>query len=296
MNDTVSDPIESLRLVSDEDFSFVHYAMQKRIPHQGQLQKNEKGEYSNTKLPLSEHSARQLTGLLYCANCGSRMVGTYSSRIYGGERHYRKVYRCYTGTIKSRKDENEMGVYNADRIEKAVLAVVHQYFMEFTDNPEDIWREQSRRMLKNQFSDNIRDLEAKLTKLRKQETNLRQEVVRAISGESDFDTGMLRSLLDENAAAIAETEAKLSDVKEQQGNEEEKLSVMTKHCRNICIWAEEFDKADVETQKMILARIIEKITVDKHYNIHIKFFITREEFLGMQDSITVSEASAFMTA
>ena len=35
----------------------------------------------------------------------------------------------------------------------------------------------------------------------------------------------------------------------------------------------------VETKKMILARIIEKITIEKGYKIHISFYLTREELM-----------------
>ncbi|MFR8976369.1 MAG: hypothetical protein ACLVJB_00420, partial [Christensenellales bacterium] len=45
-------------------------------------------------------------------------------------------------------------------------------------------------------------------------------------------------------------------------------------------WAGEFDSANNDTKKMILARMIERITVDRHYNIVIRFFISPESFEG----------------
>ena len=56
-----------------------------------------------------------------------------------------------------------------------------------------------------------------------------------------------------------------------------------------------FDQANDDEKKMILARIIEKITVDKNYNISIYFFLTLEEFRKeMEDNaekIEILEAS-----
>jgi hypothetical protein len=57
-----------------------------------------------------------------------------------------------------------------------------------------------------------------------------------------------------------------------------------------CIFATH--RATPEQQKMILAKLIEKITVDRDYNIHIYFFVTQDEFRRSVSSehTTVSEA------
>ena len=91
---------------------------------------------------------------------------------------------------------------------------------------------------------------------------------------------------------------KLEDLRKERSNEAERLLTLSNYCESIRIWADDFDKADIETKKMILAHLIERITVDKYYNLHIKFFITREEFHWGRNgcSITVSEADSFMTA
>ena len=63
----------------------------------------------------------------------------------------------------------------------------------------------------------------------------------------------------------------------------------------IAAWSEEFDTADVETKKMILARIIEKITIEKGYKIHISFYLTREEIMKEFHSgeVEISEADTW---
>ena len=43
-------------------------------------------------------------------------------------------------------------------------------------------------------------------------------------------------------------------------------------------WAAEFDAADNDTKKMILARLIEKITVDKDYHLNITFYVAADSF------------------
>ena len=65
------------------------------------------------------------------------------------------------------------------------------------------------------------------------------------------------------------------------------MMTLSNYCESIRIWADDFDKADTETKKMILAHLIEKITVDKDYNLHIKFFI-----MGIPEKLTARSAPA----
>ncbi len=60
--------------------------------------------------------------------------------------------------------------------------------------------------------------------------------------------------------------------------ENERLQYLCEQYKSITDWAKEFDHADNDTKKMILARIIERIDVDRDYHLTIKFFVTIEEF------------------
>ena len=65
--------------------------------------------------------------------------------------------------------------------------------------------------LRNKHDDRIRELQAKVEKLQKQQTKLRQEVVNSLSGDSSFDTPLLKSLLDENVVSLKEAETQLAE-------------------------------------------------------------------------------------
>ena len=73
-----------------------------------------------------------------------------------------------------------------------------------------------------------------------------------------------------------------------------KKNVFNIFLSSITDWAEEFDAADNDNKKMILARIIEKITVDRNYHLNITFFVTEESFqekVGIEQSaVMISEA------
>ena len=295
MNDVNSDPIESLRLITDEDFAFIHHSMQERIPRKERIPKKDNGDYGESKWTASEHSAKLLSGLLYCGACGGKMVGTYNKKKLKDKSLYWPVYRCYKGSVKSRRSENEQYSYTADRIETAVLEVVKHYFSSFTKDAEDAWKEQVRRQIRNKHGERIRELQVKLEKLQRQQASLRQEVVNSLSGDSTFDTQLLKSLLDENAAAIRETESQLLECQQEKDTEESKIRNMYEHFSRITAWKEEFETADEETRKMILARIIQRITIEKGYKIHISFYLTKEDLIKelQTDRTEISEATSW---
>ncbi len=97
-----------------------------------------------------------------------------------------------------------------------MLEVVNLYFASFTQDAEAAWKKQVRRQIRNKHGDRLRELQAKLEKLQRQQTSLRQEVVSSLSGDSTFDTQLLKSLLDENAAAIKETESQMLECQQDQ--------------------------------------------------------------------------------
>ena len=108
----------------------------------------------------------------------------------------------------------------------------------------------------------------------------------------------MKSLLQENSAALAEVESQLTTCKQEKEIEQSKLQSMYEQFSNISAWAEEFDQVDVEQKKMILAKIIQKITVEKDYKIHIQFFFTQERMMEAfkAANIKISEARTWYIA
>ena len=121
-----------------------------------------------------------------------------------------------------------------------------------------------------------------MLRLQNQMKALKSEVLKAITGESTFDTDLLKEMLEENKRSQAETEQIIMACQDEVKREEDRIAQMATQYESIRDWAEQFDRAEPDTQKMILARLIEKITVDRDYNIEIHFFVTLEDFLGRE--------------
>ena len=104
--------------------------------------------------------------------------------------------------------------------------------------------------------------------------------MKSITGESTFDTDLLKEMMEENKQAQVATEQEILDCQNEVEDEEIRIAASATSYKNIQDWAEKFEGAPLDIKKMILARMIEKITVDRDYNIEIHFFVTVEDFDG----------------
>jgi hypothetical protein len=285
MNDTMSESIETLRLISDSDFHFAQLAMKRRIQHHYAEQR----QSENALLPIeaksktSVYGATLLSGIAYCAHCGHKLVGTYCTKQRAEAAYHRPIYRCYNGSVKAKNCAGQT-VYSAKKIEAAVLQILHQFFSDIQQSVDMVWRERVRQQIRKRQNAQSRIAQTELEKLQKQQITLRQEVMKSLQGESAFETDLLRSMLDENKSALAQAESKLIACQQEKDTEDARLQYLSEQYRSITDWAKEFDHADNDTRKMILARLIERIEVGRDYNLTIKFFVTVDEF-NLTDSL-----------
>ena len=137
-------------------------------------------------------------------------------------------------------------VYSAAKIEEAVLIQVNDYFATIRRDVDSAWKENARKRLQDSAKARQKVAEARLVKLQAHQGALKAEIMKSITGENTFDTDLLKEMMEENKQAQAA----------------------------------KFEGAPLDIKKMILARMIERITVDRDYNIEIHFFVTVEDFDG----------------
>ncbi len=176
-------------------------------------------------------------------------------------------------------------VYSAAKIEGAVLLVIRDYFATINQAVDDEWKAQAKKRLRDSAKTRQQAAEAKLAKLQTQQNALKEEIMKSITGESTFETELLKEMMDENKQAQAYAEKEIIECRDDLEKEESRVAMLVARYKNIKSWATELDKAPLDTQKMILSRLIEKITVDKNYNIEIHFYVTMEDFDGVPQHV-----------
>ena len=68
-------------------------------------------------------------------------------------------------------------------------------------------------------------------------------------------------MLSKNKAELADAEARLASLEAEKDAEAARIRTLSSQIQQIHDWAGEFDSANNDTKKMILARMIERITV-----------------------------------
>jgi len=106
------------------------------------------------------------------------------------------------------------------------------------------------------------------------------EAVKALTGESQLDLSVInsmllrhRALLDEEAKAVEEARANLEA-------EEKNRKVTEDQVGQLLTWAERYDQATYEAKHLIIAALVDRVEVNKDYQITIHFKVSAEQFLG----------------
>lgn len=273
---SVRSPVqEHLRIIDDELFAFAQDAMKRRVTrHCTAVPENEEP----TK--MDRYGATLLSGLLYCAHCGHRLVGSYTNQNNKvGPPRYRQIYRCYYGATKARKCDGQ-ATYSARRIEQAVLSLVERYIQRIQDAIQQALEQSRAATVKAEIQALRSENQNEIRALQLKRNRLKEEIVNSVMGTSEYDPGTLKEALQSIETQIAalseeiETAIHRSDLTAQQETAIRQITPLVQS------WEKVFRICTNDEKKMILARLIDRITVDKTYQITIFFRISLAEFTG----------------
>ena len=130
--DERSEPFENLRIIDDAQFERCNEIVKGRSPKYYQQE---------TIVPIRTDSRSLLTGILFCADCGSRMC--YSHNVIkrtladGTPRVYeRNLYRCYR-KVSSKKACSGQSAYDMEPINAAVEKEVKKFLKRLASKPRE---------------------------------------------------------------------------------------------------------------------------------------------------------------
>ena len=269
-----SDRIESLRLVSDEDFNFTQEILRQRT----------KSNDEKRTIAMSNKGKALLSGNIFCAHCGCRLATSRYKESYikrdgtsSGIEYPR--YVCYHRS-RGLNDCDGASTYNAEKVDNAVMSIMRNIFSNISGCPEE---EKIQEAYRNAMSTNHamqKKLEFELQKNRKQLEVLRGEISKSLTGESIYSSEDLSIALDKLKSRIAEDEETLEKLKTE--DDQKKLladSIMPAY-RQFRSWAEEFEDASLETKKMIACQLFSRVEVGKGYKIKVTMNMTYRQFVS----------------
>lgn len=274
LGDTLSEPIDALRIIDDYYFYKAVELMRARGAENAQ----------NRRGPLRTDSGGLLTGIIYCAECGERLCINHCRKVQktnDGNREYRwNVYRCYR-KVNSRRTCTGQSTYNAEKVEEAVLNVVRDFFSRVRRIPQEAQLKAAMKREENTQAKALKDAEAAIEKVAKAVSALEDEAVKALTGESRLDLDIINQLMPKQQAALKQAQEEYQRILLANQAEEETLALKRLQIRKTLEWAEMFDSAPLETKQMILAELIERVDVARGYEIRIKIKLTARQFLDM---------------
>ena len=248
---TVSPIIEYLRFLPEQDF----YAAQEI------MKKNRKTIVG--KRPTIRGS-KLLTGLLYC-ECGKKFTSQTHTMVKQRENgttwnYERTTYRC--GAYRTPKE----GICNRLPIkaEKLETAVIHDAtnFLQ-SDDIEKLLRSYDDVMREKEYENNeqLSRLTREKNQKEKELQKLKDEVYKAIIGESQFSQSLLSELIQTKEQELAEFRKRYEDAQCRAEEIATILSAQRAVSSELEDWAVRFDMQDTMEKKTMLINLIDKIVV-----------------------------------
>ena len=213
------------------------------------------------------------------AHCGHRLVGTYINQSRKGEEpRYRQIYRCYNGSVTAKGCEGQ-STYSAHKIEQAVLAVIDQYIARIRPTIDKVYRKTLAEHRRIEQRQQRAEQHAQFKDLEQKKAGMKEEIVNAVMGTSSFDPQTLKETLQSIEAQIERTKHELDSDAALHLSLQQLETI--NHLKPILIkWDTAFTQCTTDEKKMLMARLINKITVDKNYRITIDFRVSFDEFYG----------------
>lgn len=264
--------IDELVIISEE----VWYKTKKIKDSRNRYVKNDNDIIINK--PFQTKSNLLFIGLLRCGECGySFMTSESKKKKRNGEEVKYMYYRCSSARFTNSCNLNKKSI-SKEKLEKPILDTI----FDFLNNIEkmDLSEEIRNSMQSNQQKEKneLRKCEEEIVEIENNINTLKEEVVKSLSGKSNFSSELLNELLDEKKQELEQVLARKNNLETILIRKDIEQKDILKVKNMIPNWKEEFENADVEMKKMLLTEFIKEIRV---YNdkIEIDFLFEINDYI-----------------
>lgn len=247
-----------------------------------------KGRITTSRKPrMGITSARVLlSGLVYCGHCQSKMVVYANYRHRNNKNGTRKDYIKDTYMCTSRNTKmvecSGQTTYSAARIDRIVEKQTIDFVREMS---EKSLTEDYRKQLQQSIDDLIcrkKQKEDELIKLQSKIQRGKEEILKALDGESQFTPQEIRESID---MAQKKVDSLLKELSLLDDNIIQAKITLNEHLSfdsGIKQWEENYRNGDMAKKKSLMGQIIEKVILTKD-KITIQYTLTANNFLKNSD-------------
>ena len=176
--------ISRLKIIDENLFDSVQNIIHQRV-----------AKNTERTIPLNTKGKTLLSGNIFCAHCGGRLVVTrYQDRYLRKDGTEYKIdqlkYTCYHKTRKLSNCDGQTS-YVAETIDEAVITVLDNLLKRIKETPKDKALEKKYKSQVSVYNSKYKKVSAEIDKLSNQLKSLKMEIGKAIVGESAFTADQL---------------------------------------------------------------------------------------------------------
>ena len=176
------------------------------------LQKND----GKQQIERTTKGSTMLSGNIYCAHCGKKMVSTSHTDNYtraDGTACLKREYRhiCTAKAVKREKFDGQSS-YVAQKIDKAVTEILKSYLSKIKLTPKDIALEKCYKSEIAEPKKKQNGLQKEIEKLKRQVVELSAEVGKFLIGESRFTPYIFSVSIKNTNELLKQKETELNDI------------------------------------------------------------------------------------
>ena len=276
MQGVQSAPFEHLRIIDDNLFQRCQQTVK------GRSTKN----FGEEAVVFRTDTRSLLSGIIYCGHCGCRLCFNHhheERKLAGGGTsvYDYETYRCYR-KISSKRTCQGQTVYKAFALNEAVEQQVKMFLSKIESVPRERLMELASARNEETYKVAFKQAQKDFENAEKQVTALEEEAVKALTGESQLDLSVVNSMLVKHRAKLEAAHTAMEEAQTRMQAEKENAKETKAQIDELLSWAECFEKADIGTKHLIVARLVERVDVRTGYKVHIKFKISLKQFLGQE--------------
>jgi len=167
--------------------------------------------------------------------------------------------------------------FNADKLEKIITDDAKKFLLQTDIEKLLINHEEKIREKEREITEQMRRLTKDLTQKERELAKLKDEVYKAIIGESQFSQSLLSELIQTKEREVLEFRKKHDEAKARAEDLRASLLIQRAACADLSNWAERFDLQDTAEKKGMLINLIDKITM-REEEIEVEYSIRFDNF------------------